>query len=329
MATRISSDRRSSPTSAPKAVSVARMSSSGAPARRSRIASVPPVRATPSTDRKAIGAAAARAGGVAGWRPPRRSARMVDVQIAVLTKQIPNPETTPRLDADGLLVREGGVLDPGDEVGLELALQLVEAGEGEVTAVSMGPPDAAGAIRRAMAMGAHRGIHVADPTLRGADTLVTARVLAAVLRRAPFDLVVAGAESTDGYTGTMPVALADPAGGAERHGGPRAAGGGRDPPLERQTASGYDVGQLPDAGGGHRHRRRHRAAVPQPQGHHAGEAEAARGARRAGLGLDAGDLEPTQRVTGRAGRPGRLRRRGRVRRRRAAQGSRICSPRRG
>jgi hypothetical protein len=37
------------------------------------------------------------------------------VQIAVLTKLIPNPEATQRLDADGLLVREGGVLDQGDE----------------------------------------------------------------------------------------------------------------------------------------------------------------------------------------------------------------------
>jgi electron transfer flavoprotein beta subunit len=167
------------------------------------------------------------------------------MNIAVLTKQIPNPEATPRLDDSGLLVREGGVLDPGDEVCLELALQLVEAGEGEVTAVSMGPDDAASAIRRAMAMGAHRGVHVADPTLRGADALVTARVLAAVLRRTPFDLVVAGVESADGYTGTMPVTLAEllevPSvtavraltvdGGALR--------------LERQTATGYDVLSCP------------------------------------------------------------------------------------
>ncbi len=219
------------------------------------------------------------------------------MQIAVLTKQIPSPEATPRLDAGGLLVREGGVLDPGDEVGLELALQLVEAGEGEVTAVSMGPPDAAGAIRRAMAMGAHRGIHVSDATLRGADTLVTARVLAAVLRRAPFDLVVAGAESTDGYTGTMPVTLATllevPSVTAVRalqvqDGTLR---------LERQTASGYDVLSCPmpavvtvTAGATE-------PRYPSLKGIMQAKQKPLEELDVAGLGLDAGDLEPTQRVT--------------------------------
>jgi electron transfer flavoprotein beta subunit len=167
------------------------------------------------------------------------------MNIAVLTKQIPNPEATPRLDSSGLLVREGGVLDPGDEVGLELALRLVEAGEGEVTAVAMGPDDAASAIRRAMAMGAHRGVHVADPTLRGADALVTARVLAAVLGRTPLDLIVAGVESADGYTGTMPVTLAEllrvPSVTAVR----ALAVEGDGLRLERQTSTGYDVLSCP------------------------------------------------------------------------------------
>jgi electron transfer flavoprotein beta subunit len=166
---------------------------------------------------------------------------MDGVQVVALVKLIPNPEAAPRLDADGLLIRDGGVLDQGDEVGLELALRLVEAGDGEVTAVTMGPQDASTAIRRAMAMGAHRGVHVTDPRLRGADALVTARVLAAVLRRGPFDLVVSGVESADGYTGTMPVTLAEllelPSVTAARaltvdDGTLR---------IERQTASGYDV----------------------------------------------------------------------------------------
>jgi electron transfer flavoprotein beta subunit len=170
---------------------------------------------------------------------------MGGVQISVLTKLVPNPDTTPRLDADGLLVRDGGVLDQGDEVGLELALGLVEAGEGEVTAVAMGPDVAAAAIRRAMAIGAHRGVHVMDPALRGADALVTARVLAAALRRSPFDLVVAGVESADGYTGTMPVTLAEllevPSVTAVR----ALAVDGGTLRIERQTASGYDVVSCP------------------------------------------------------------------------------------
>lgn len=81
------------------------------------------------------------------------------VNVVALAKYVPDPQSTPQLGSDGLLVLEGagGALDPGDEYGLELALQLAEAGGGEVTVVSMGPPEAVAAVRRALAMGAHRG----------------------------------------------------------------------------------------------------------------------------------------------------------------------------
>ena len=125
-----------------------------------------------------------------------------------------------------------GALDPGDEYGLELALQLVEAAGGEVTVVSMGPAEALAGVQRGLAMGAHRGLLVTDPGLRGADALVTARVLAAAVARNPYDLVIAGAESTDGYTGTMPVTARRAARHRERHGGPQAR-------VRRRRASGW------------------------------------------------------------------------------------------
>ena len=134
------------------------------------------------------------------------------MNVAVLVKWVPEPQGTPTLGADHLLVREGtdGALDPGDEYGLERALQLVERDGGEVAIVSMGPEIAVAAVQRALAMGAARGVLVTDPALRGADTLVTARVLAAAIRRlGPIDLVVAAVESTDGYTGTLPITVAE------------------------------------------------------------------------------------------------------------------------
>jgi electron transfer flavoprotein beta subunit len=133
------------------------------------------------------------------------------VNIAVLVKWVPEPQGTPTLGPDHLLVREGadGALDPGDEYGLERSLQLVERDGGEVTAVSMGPEVALAAVRRALAMGGSRGVLVTDASLRGADALVTARVLAAALRSVEADLIVAAVESTDGYTGTLPVTLAE------------------------------------------------------------------------------------------------------------------------
>jgi electron transfer flavoprotein beta subunit len=134
------------------------------------------------------------------------------VNVAVLVKWVPEPSGTPALGPAHLLVREGadGSLDPGDEFGLERALQLVERDGGEVTAISMGPDVATAAVQRALAMGAARGVMVTDDALRGADTLVTARVLAAAVGWVgPFDLVVAAVESTDGYTGTLPITLAE------------------------------------------------------------------------------------------------------------------------
>lgn len=134
------------------------------------------------------------------------------MNIAVLVKWVPEPQGTPRLGEDHLLVREGavGALDPGDEYGLERALQLVERDGGEVALVSMGPEVAVAAVQRGLAMGAARGVLVTDDALRGADTLVTARVLAAAIRSVgPVDLVVAAVESTDGYTGTLPVTIAE------------------------------------------------------------------------------------------------------------------------
>jgi electron transfer flavoprotein beta subunit len=157
---------------------------------------------------------------------------------------VPEPEGTPTIGHDGLLVREGanGALDPGDEYGLEAALQLVEtAGAGEVTLLSMGPEVAHAALQRGLAMGAHQGVRITDDALRGADALATARVLARAIERRPFDLVIGGVESTDGYTGTVPAAIAELLGvpsltfARELHLSDGTL------TIERQTAAGYDV----------------------------------------------------------------------------------------
>jgi electron transfer flavoprotein beta subunit len=133
------------------------------------------------------------------------------MDVVVCVKYVPNPQGTPDLGPDHLVIREGveGALDPGDEFAVEAALRLVEAHGGEVRVVSMGPEIAMSAIRRAFAMGAHTGVLVTDPALRGADALATSRVLAAAIRRSPFDLVLTGVESTDGSTGTVAATVAE------------------------------------------------------------------------------------------------------------------------
>ena len=134
------------------------------------------------------------------------------MNVAVCVKQIPDPASPGKLDpTTHTLVREGKlILDDSDSYGVEMALQLVDkAGGGEVTLVSMAPNSEVSGIRTALAMGAHKAILVSDDSLKGSDALATAKVLAAAIRRAEPDLVLAATESTDGYTGTLPVQVAE------------------------------------------------------------------------------------------------------------------------
>ena len=165
------------------------------------------------------------------------------MNITVCAKYVPNPTGTPELGPDNLLIRTGGdgALDPGDEYGLELALQLAEANGGEVTVVSMGPEEALAGVQRALAMGAHKAVLISDPALRGADALTTARVLAAAIGRHGAELVIAGVESTDGYTGTVPVTVAELLDMASVTAVRKLDADGDGFRVERQTEAGYDV----------------------------------------------------------------------------------------
>lgn len=134
------------------------------------------------------------------------------MKVVVCVKQIPDPNTPGQLDASTHYLKRDGVeavLDPGDEFGVEAGLQLVEKHGGDVTVVSMGPERGLDAVRKALAMGAAKGVLVTDDQLRGSDAVTTARVLAAVIAREGFDLVIAATESTDGYTGVVPQAIAE------------------------------------------------------------------------------------------------------------------------
>ncbi|MDQ6784291.1 MAG: electron transfer flavoprotein subunit beta/FixA family protein [Actinomycetota bacterium] len=132
------------------------------------------------------------------------------MHVVVCVKQIPDPANPGRLGPDHTLVREGKlILDDSDSYGVEMALLLADAAGGEVTLVSMAPGGETSGLRTALAMGAARAILVSDEALAGSDALSTAKVLAAAIRRAEPDLVIAATESTDGYTGTTPVQVAE------------------------------------------------------------------------------------------------------------------------
>jgi electron transfer flavoprotein beta subunit len=223
------------------------------------------------------------------------------VNVIVLAKYVPNPNGTPELGDDFLLKRVGveGAMDPTDEYGVEAGLRLVEAaGEGEVTLVSMGPEPALSGIRKGLSMGAHRAVVITDPTLRGADALATARVLAKAIARQAFDIVVAGAESTDGYTGTMPMALAEFLGIPSATFVRSLSVDGGVVRAERQTEAGYDELEAPlpclvtvTAGVGD-------PRYPTLKGIMSAKSKPVEQLTIADLGLTEAEVAATQRVTG-------------------------------
>ena len=165
------------------------------------------------------------------------------MNVVVCVKQIPDPAAPPSLDSgSNTLARTGKlILDDSDAYGVEMGLQLADqAGGGDVTLVSMAPNGETSGLRTGLAMGAAKAILISDDALAGSDALGTARVLAAAIARANPDLVVMATESTDGYTGTLPVQVAELMGLPSVTFAKAIAVDGSSVKVERQTEAGYD-----------------------------------------------------------------------------------------
>ncbi len=170
------------------------------------------------------------------------------MNVVVCVKQIPDPAVPGTLDPQThTLVREGKlIMDDSDAYGVEMGLQLAEAaGGGEVTLVSMAPGGETSGLRTALAMGAAKAILVSDDALKGSDALSTAKVLAKAIERAQPDLVIAATESTDGYTGTTPVQVAELLGFPSVTFAKKVSVGDGRVHVERQTEAGYDEVDCP------------------------------------------------------------------------------------
>ncbi|HEX4955610.1 MAG TPA: electron transfer flavoprotein subunit beta/FixA family protein [Thermoanaerobaculia bacterium] len=128
------------------------------------------------------------------------------MRIAVCVKQVPDTEARLRVARDGKWIEEEDlpfVLNESDEYALEEALAITEKVGGEVVVFSLGPERVKEGLRKALALGAARAVHLNDPVLAGGDAVVTGRALAAAIARESFDLVLTGSQSDDlGWGGT-------------------------------------------------------------------------------------------------------------------------------
>ncbi|MGH9082740.1 MAG: electron transfer flavoprotein subunit beta/FixA family protein [Acidimicrobiales bacterium] len=170
------------------------------------------------------------------------------MNVVVCVKQIPDPAAPASLDPTTHTLDRSGklIMDDSDSYGVEMALQLAGNVEGSrVTIVSMAPGGETSGLRTALAMGAAGAILVSDDALAGSDALGTAKVLAAAIERAEPDLVVAATESTDGYTGTVPVQVAELLGFPSVTFAKSVSTDGTTLKVERQTEAGYDEVECP------------------------------------------------------------------------------------
>jgi electron transfer flavoprotein beta subunit len=170
------------------------------------------------------------------------------MKIAVLVKETPEAVARARIDPRTLRLDRSvaSALNPFDTHALEEGLRVREAtGEGEVVAVLMGPAKAADSVRKALALGADRAVHVADDALQGSDLVATTRVLAKAVEREEADLVLLGQQGSDSDGAVLWSALAEAlrlpvisqAATLELSGGKAKA--------KRQTEYGYDVIEAP------------------------------------------------------------------------------------
>ena len=134
------------------------------------------------------------------------------MNIVVCVKYVPDAQSDRGFNEDNTTDREGvdGLLSELDEYAVEQALQIVEAGEGEVTVLTIGPADAAEAVKKSLQMGADKGVHVSDDAIAGSDALATSLVLAEAIKKIGTpDIVLTGMASTDGTMGVVPAMLAE------------------------------------------------------------------------------------------------------------------------
>lgn len=125
------------------------------------------------------------------------------MKIVVCVKEV--PDTAANVEAESGEVNWGNaslVLNPWDEYAVEAALNLTEAHGGSVTAITMAEEGSNEALKQALAMGCDEAYLVSDPSLKGADTQATARVLAAAIQKlGDVDLAFFGQQAVDGDSG--------------------------------------------------------------------------------------------------------------------------------
>jgi len=126
------------------------------------------------------------------------------MKFVVCVKQVPDTTEVKVDPKTHTLIRDGvpSILNPYDQYAIEECVRIKEkTGEGNVTVITMGPPQARSALMKCLALGADEAILISDKAFAGSDTWATAYTLAQAIKKfGPIDMVFCGQQAIDGDT---------------------------------------------------------------------------------------------------------------------------------
>ena len=166
------------------------------------------------------------------------------MNVVVCGKVIPASTVIIELDANNKRMVRKGVpheLDPMAASAVEEGLRLVEKHGGQVVLVTMGTSDVTIGIRNALAMGVASAVHILDDAVAGSDTLATAKLLAAAIKKQEFDIVLCATESGDSYSGIVHGQIAQLLGIPPLTFAKEITVDSGKVAIKRQSESGYDI----------------------------------------------------------------------------------------
>ena len=136
------------------------------------------------------------------------------MKILVCIKQVPDMESRFKPNADGIWFDEANLawrMNEYDEYAVEEAVKLKEqlGNAPEVTVLSIGPDRVVEPIKKALAIGCDRGVHIQDPQSTRKDPWQIAAIIDSFAKDKGFDLVFTGLQSQDRGSAQVGVLVAE------------------------------------------------------------------------------------------------------------------------
>jgi electron transfer flavoprotein beta subunit len=135
------------------------------------------------------------------------------MKILVCIKQVPDMESKFRINGAGTWYDESDLawrINEYDEYAVEQGVRLKEqVGEAELVVLSIGPDRVKEVIKKALAMGGDRGVHVKDETAFAKDSFEIASIVAEYAQKESFDVIFTGMQSQDRASAQVGVYLAE------------------------------------------------------------------------------------------------------------------------